>query len=318
MRSVFLLMIVCCGCGPAIDLPPISSVRNHNQISPVESAPRPLKIIVIDVGQGDAALIVTPAGEGMLIDCGPEEEVEQVRAVLSQESMNSLKAIFVSHYHIDHMGGCVPLVAGPDGKMGTDDDVKVEEGILDRGDPTMADSSIFENYTKAFTNMRHTVVSSDAWEWDGLSMKALIVGGRIGQNDYRDENTEENALSMGLILQYGDFRYFTSGDLTGGGGGPEFPTTDLETIVGPLVGDVDVLHVGHHGSYTSTNQNFLAALQPAVGIISVGAGNEYHHPHSSVLERLKKSGVNVLRTDQGGDITVESDGNNYQITRILY
>jgi competence protein ComEC len=68
-----------------------------------------------------------------------------------------------------------------------------------------------------------------------------------------------------------------------------------------------ILKVGHHGSRSSSTAKFLQAVQPSLAIISVGAGNEYHHPDSQTIERLQHAGVRVLRTDLDGPVTIESD-----------
>ena len=72
----------------------------------------------------------------------------------------------------------------------------------------------------------------------------------------------------------------------------------------------DVLKVGHHGSSTATSPNFLNAVSPNYAVISVGAGNDYGHPHPVTLQKLAAAGVKVYRTDLNGTITVTSDGSN--------
>jgi hypothetical protein len=74
-----------------------------------------------------------------------------------------------------------------------------------------------------------------------------------------------------------------------------------------------VLQVGHHGSYSSSSYRFLNAVLPEIGIISVGEGNDYGHPHESTLSRLRDADVEVYRTDLQGDIVVYSDGKNYTV-----
>ena len=73
----------------------------------------------------------------------------------------------------------------------------------------------------------------------------------------------------------------------------------------------DILKVGHHGSSTSSSEEFIAAVSPQIAVISVGEGNSYGHPHASTLERLAEHGVQVLRTDISGSITVTCDGKQF-------
>jgi competence protein ComEC len=76
----------------------------------------------------------------------------------------------------------------------------------------------------------------------------------------------------------------------------------------------DVLKVGHHGSKNSTTPEFLAAVQPLVGIISAGEDNPYGHPSAELLERLESAGVRILRTDRNGAVQVVTDGRGLEVT----
>src|SRR3989338_4334488 len=150
-------------CG-SLDLrPPPSPKPILSQVRPAGGG---FKLIIIDVGQGDAALLVTPMGRGILIDCGPEEAVSKVRSVLEEEGLSSLEAIFVSHFHADHMGACGPLIAGRDGLFETPDDLPVAEGLWDRGDDPFPRSIEFPSYQKGLRPFRKTMQAGDTWEWD--------------------------------------------------------------------------------------------------------------------------------------------------------
>ena len=78
--------------------------------------------------------------------------------------------------------------------------------------------------------------------------------------------------------------------------------------------DSDVLKVAHHGSKTSSSEEFLKEVSPEIAVISVGKSNSYGHPHQEVLEILTKYGIKILRTDLDGDIKIFSDGKNYEIS----
>lgn len=80
-----------------------------------------------------------------------------------------------------------------------------------------------------------------------------------------------------------------------------------------VLGDVEVLKVGHHGSDTSTSADFLSAITPEDALISVGAGNTYGHPHQETVDRLAAAGVTVYRTDLDGTVTLTSDCSTYSI-----
>jgi competence protein ComEC len=77
--------------------------------------------------------------------------------------------------------------------------------------------------------------------------------------------------------------------------------------------DSDVLKIAHHGSKTSSSEDFLKEVSPEIAVISVGKDNSYGHPTQEVLENLNKYGIKVLRTDEAGDIKIISDGQNLKI-----
>ena len=77
--------------------------------------------------------------------------------------------------------------------------------------------------------------------------------------------------------------------------------------------DADVLKVGHHGSTTSSSEDFIKEVSPDIAVIPVGEGNDYGHPHKEILELLEKNNINLLRTDFEGTIILESDGENIKV-----
>jgi competence protein ComEC len=150
---------------------------------------------------------------------------------------------------------------------------------------------------------------------NGAEAEVVVVNGRF--EDGRQiplEPDEENEACIGLLITYGSFRYFTAGDLTGGGVPGGYGTKDLETTAGEIVGDIDVLHAGHHGSETSSNASFLRETRPEAVVISVGAENDYGHPAPSTLLRMEAVGASIYRTDQRGSMEIETDGRDYEIT----
>jgi len=93
--------------------------------------------------------------------------------------------------------------------------------------------------------------------------------------------------------------------------GDAYKSVERELVEKKINLDSDILKVGHHRSKTSTCEEFLEAVLPDIAVIQVGE-SKYSHPHPEVLERLEKFDINVLRTDQVGDIKIISDGKNYK------
>lgn len=109
----------------------------------------------------------------------------------------------------------------------------------------------------------------------------------------------ENDFSIGLLIEFGDFRYVTMGDLDGDYDESSYGYTynDIESIVAPRIGEIDVYHVNHHGSSHSSSKNLLDSMNPTVSLISCGVDNSYGHPDQSVLNNLLSYGDVFLTSD---------------------
>lgn len=304
----FLLIFALASCQAEVDIhresPPDSSPSES------ENVEETLTLVAIDVGQGDSTLILTPSGETILIDGGPLEGGEnQILPLLTRLGIHQIDALFVSHYDGDHIGGIPEIITGNDEELGTSDDL-LPDIVYDRGGQKEGDDELFKNYKEAVGEKRQMIeVGNSVLFEGGLTIDCLIINGRTIEEALAIEEEDENAHSMGLLISYGNFRYFTAGDLPGGGFSGNEQTVDLESLVAPLVGRVDVLHVNHHGSNTSSNNFFLETLNPSVALISSGEDNSYGHPHADVLNRLDQVEAEIYLTEEGSiSIFVESDG----------
>src|SRR5690606_4521212 len=112
--------------------------------------------------------------------------------------------------------------------------------------------------------------------------------------------------SIVMRLVYGDVEVLLTGDAEA--------SAEHEMIARGHDLSADILHVGHHGSSTSTSPEFLAAVNPKVAIYSAGKDNPYGHPHAEVIERLHRRGVKIYGTDLHGTIRVTTDGKSFEIT----
>jgi beta-lactamase superfamily II metal-dependent hydrolase len=313
----FFLITFLISCSPVLPIenPFDSTSESVSEIDDV-SENKILKILILDVGQGDTTLVVGPSGKTVLIDGGPSGSgITTILPTLTSLGVTRLDWIVASHYDADHIGGIPEVLKGVDRIDGTDDDMIPTTGLLDRGDFSDKTTPIYSEYIEIAASYREEVTSGTQLELgNGAHAKVIVVNGHYSDDRLIHLNPdEENEASIGLLIEYGDFQYFTAGDLTGGGSPGGYETKDMETIAGEIIGNIDILHVGHHGSETSTNQLFLDLIKPESSIISVGKDNDYGHPTESVLRRLEDAGSTVYRTDLMGTLEIQTNGNGFEI-----
>lgn len=285
-----------------------------------------LRLYYPDVGQGDATLFISPAGKTLLIDAGPPSAGRDVLLPLLRSlNISRLDGLLITHYDLDHLGGVPSLLAGEDGQWGTEDDVMVGDAY-DRGGKPWDNSPGLNGYMFALLSgniPRHSLEAGQTLSIDDtMRLEVLAANGtvRLGSNapatidlSPATYSGKENAASIALLIEYGSFRYLTAGDLTGGGMTDGFLTPDVESLLAAAVGTVDVVHVNHHGSLSSSNENFVNATKPKAVVIQAGKENPYGHPNRDVLERWRRVGAEIHVTSEEGGVILESDGDGFGI-----
>lgn len=239
-----------------------------------------LRLYFVDIGQGHATLIVSPTGQTMLIDGGPDGSGTSAIVPLMQNlGLTRLDIMVATHYDADHIGGLDEVAAAfPPGLAYDSGDLTVP------GNPNTFITQYLNAIRPVRTTMRAGTVidlGGGAWATCLVVNGNLISGGRVGIFGRRDQfDQPDNSASIGLLVQHGDFDFFVAGDLTGGGNN----TTDVESTVAQLVGDVDVVQLSHHGSATSSNPTYLSTLKAEVGIVQAGRDNDFGHPTIEVID----------------------------------
>ncbi len=246
-----------------------------------------LQIHHIDVEQGDGALIISPGGETVMIDNGRWTTCSNTVNYLQEQGITSIDYHFASHYHADHIG-CLDDLAGAS--------IPVTGACYDRGGSY--GSATFADYVAACGALRQTLSAGQVITLDAGAATPVTIT-VIELNGVAVSTSDENALSVVLLLSYGDFDEVFGGDLPG-----ENP--DVESIVGPMVGDVEVYKVNHHGSRFSSTDAWLDAISPEVAIISVGA-NSFGHPTLDALQRLRDHAVRTYWTNLGDGVRPDQD-----------
>lgn len=250
-----------------------------------------LQIYHVDMGQGDAAILISPKGQVVLFDAGKDianrKNCDVETDYLDQLGVKQIDYIFVSHYHTDHIG-CIPAVL----KL-----FPLTGNSYDRGESYT--TPYYTNYVSAVADRRKTVALGQTITLDSDSIPVTLTvdslngtysGGHVA-------TTNENDLSVSVLVSFGAFREEIGGDLSGEN---TSDYDDIETGEAPSVGPVDVYKVHHHCSAYSSNVTWLKDTQPTVAIISTGDGNDYGHPAESCLERLHGADVQkVYWTEKG-------------------
>jgi len=237
----------------------------------------------IDVGQGDSVLIHTDQGS-VLIDGGDSHMGQQVVDYLRRAGVTELAYVVATHPHADHIGGLIEVLH------------QLPVGMLIM--PPVAHTTLtFERFL-------------DAIEYNNVPLREPVVGSSFDVGDAQftiiapnsTGHSNLNDYSVSVRLVFGATSFVFTGDAEA--------TAELEMIDAGHNLTADVLHVGHHGSNTSTAQEFLDAIDPSIAVINVGAGNSYGHPHNAVMSRLRVAGIRIYRTDHHGNVVVVSDGTN--------
>ena len=286
------------------------------------AAPPKLSIIHFDVNVGDATLIITPDGRGVLIDAGKRGRgknpiVDYLIRAKNDKRLTSLDYTIVSHYDADHLGGMdevynagwYPEVAAYD--RGNSNlrpflrkklinckavDIDIVENLAPWGGAPnkycpKSSKGVTCQIAEYFSSVeaggkRKEMKAGDVIELDHeIKITALIANAKDidgnTENVYfsgRRKDCAENDLSIGVLLEYGDFKYLLGGDLTGD---PNEKVADVEELIKDNVSNVDVYHVNHHGALTSSSIDFMEVINPTVAIVS--NGEDYGHPRKEVI-----------------------------------
>lgn len=233
----------------------------------------------IDVGQGDATLIVC-GEEAMLIDAGDNDKGTELQMYLKSQNVDSLKYVIGTHPDSDHIGGMDVILTKFD----------CETALLTEEEK---DTATYRDVVDAirYRNCKRTAPQVN--EQYALGSAVFTI---LGPTELCGDSNDN---SIAILLEHGDNRFYFEGDAS-----EKEEAAILETGIDV---QADVYKTGHHGSKTSTSDELLAQVNPTYAVISAGVGNSYGHPSAEVLNKLRTGHIKVFRTDEQGTIVAESD-----------
>ena len=281
LAIVFAMIVVVTGCGKETTKP----IQQGQQNSP-------LTVKVLDIGQGDAILI-RASGRTVLVDTGDIEEREKMVQYIKKEGITTIDTVIITHPHADHLGGMPGVIENftvghiyDSGKTGT--------------------TALYRKYLTLVNQKKipFTVVSPGTEIPITNEIKLIVLA--PDKSLLADEEMNNSSVVTKLI--YNKISMLLTGDAE-----KESEALMLKNYASELKSTI--LKSGHHGSNTSSSPGFLKAVGPEAAIISLGANNDYHHPHPSTLKKYEQAKLQVYRTDLDGTVTITSDGITYKITK---
>ena len=333
MRKIFftiltILMFTLTGCGggnssntennsaPAENTQ-TPAVAENDTPAPAQAAPKPkkqvngdLKITMLNVGQGDAILVQTKT-QNILIDTSDQDERSKLVSELDKAGVDTFDKIILTHPHADHIGGIDKLLK--------DKKYTIRE-VYDNG--VASTNKLYLNYLKELKsqNIKHgTLKVGDVLDFGGGVQFNVLYPTKDLVKSVNDgaQKTDPNNESVVGRLVYKNFSVMFTGDAEKKVESEIWADNDAKNL------RCTILKAGHHGSHTSSSENFVQTVNPEYVLISAGeptdkrGGNTYGHPHVEPLETFLAEGIpaeNILWTWKNGTIVIVSNGKDYSVT----
>jgi competence protein ComEC len=253
-------------------------------------------VTFVDVGQGDAMFVVLPHGSTLLVDAGGVSSASfdvgdrVVAPVIRDAGFYRLDYVALTHGDPDHIGGAASILEEFRPR-------EIWEGIpVPRSGPLTALRQLAHETGGQWSN----VYAGTRRVFDEVE----VIARHPGVEDWERQKVR-NDDSLVLELRWRDVSIVLTGDIG------RIPERTLAQTIPPA--RVRVVKIPHHGSLTSSSEEFVRALKPQLAVVSAGRSNHFGHPVPEVLERYRAVGAEIFRTDRDGAVTVQSDGSSMSI-----
>lgn len=247
-----------------------------------------LHIIACDVGQGDA-ILATYGDLQVLTDGGPDNKVLECLSRHLPFWDREVELVILTHPQADHFTGLIEVFRR----------YKVDSFLVSEAHSSAQSYEVLE---KAVGSNQSRVVHPK----EGMVIRLGLIQIDIlhpSESILEKESLDLNDISTTYKLKFRDFEALFTGDI-----GPKIIE---ELLTKNLIDSVDYIKIPHHGSRNGTTLGLLETSMPKLAVISVGKGNSYGHPHQEVLEMLNALGIQIKRTDEVGDVEIETDGEGF-------
>jgi competence protein ComEC len=268
------------------------SISNNIDSNESESVTKKLKdtatdptmsVTFVDIGQGDATLIESD-GEYMLIDTGDRDSDNTLITYMQERGVETIDYLILTHPHADHIGEAAEIVETFD----------VEEIITPQvPDNLVPTTVVYENLLDAMDEkgLSFHAAENETFDFGDCTVNTFTASG---------EYSHVNNYSVLVKITHGDNDFLITGDCEVEEEN-EFLNRDIDI-------SADVMKAAHHGSDTSSSEEWLKEVSPQYTVISCGADNKYGHPDTETYSRLCEYSTQVYRTDEDGTVIFESDG----------
>lgn len=248
-----------------------------------------LKVYFFDVGQADSILVMNK-NQTMLIDAGNNEDGEILVENLRTLGITKIDYLIGTHPHEDHIGGLDNIIKNFE--IGTIYMPKVQ-----------ANTKTFEDVLDAVAEKNLSITTPK------INNTFFVGESKCKILSVENNSKDLNSCSIVIQMKFDALSYLFMGDAEEAVEKTileEFNNVNNNTYISEDESiKANILKVGHHGSNTSSSENFLKAVAPEIAVISVGIDNSYGHPNQIVLDRLNQIGSKIYRTDEVGNIFIE-------------